>query len=59
MCLYKYVLASPQVAALYDELKKRVAHFNMHVNERASLDPDYKHKQRFILQVYSFIHSRT
>ncbi|XP_077323696.1 ATP-dependent RNA helicase TDRD9 isoform X1 [Lithobates pipiens] len=40
-----------EVAALYDELKKRVSHFNMHVNERASVDPDYKHKQRFILQV--------
>ncbi|XP_018411618.1 PREDICTED: putative ATP-dependent RNA helicase TDRD9 [Nanorana parkeri] len=40
-----------EVAALYDELKKRVARFNMHVGERTSGDPNYKHKQRFILQV--------
>ncbi|KAM5128959.1 ATP-dependent RNA helicase TDRD9 isoform 2-T2 [Mantella aurantiaca] len=52
-----------EVAALYDELKKRVAHFNMHVNDRASGDPDYKHKQRFILQLknvppYGFLYHK-
>ncbi|XP_072283954.1 ATP-dependent RNA helicase TDRD9 [Pyxicephalus adspersus] len=40
-----------EVACLYDELKKRISHFNMHINEQASGDPDYKHKQIFILQV--------
>ncbi|KAM4014034.1 ATP-dependent RNA helicase TDRD9 isoform 1-T2 [Anomaloglossus baeobatrachus] len=40
-----------EVAALYDELKKRVAHLNMHITHRPHADPEYMHKQRFILQV--------
>ncbi|XP_068110452.1 ATP-dependent RNA helicase TDRD9 [Hyperolius riggenbachi] len=40
-----------EVAALYDELKKRIAHFQMHVNEYQPMDQEYRHKQRFILQV--------
>ncbi|XP_071972015.1 ATP-dependent RNA helicase TDRD9 [Engystomops pustulosus] len=40
-----------EVSALYDELKKRIANFNMHITHQPSMDPEYKHKQRFILQV--------
>ncbi|KAE8586841.1 hypothetical protein XENTR_v10021777 [Xenopus tropicalis] len=39
-----------EVAALYDDLKKRISHFNMHVTQPAR-DPDYNFKQRFILQI--------
>ncbi|XP_066428512.1 ATP-dependent RNA helicase TDRD9 [Eleutherodactylus coqui] len=40
-----------EVAALYDELKKRISHFNMHDTSQPNIDPEHKHKQRFILQV--------
>ncbi|XP_075699987.1 ATP-dependent RNA helicase TDRD9 isoform X2 [Rhinoderma darwinii] len=40
-----------EVAALYDELKKRIAHFNMHISHQPQMDLEYKHKQRFMLQV--------
>ncbi|KAM3920360.1 ATP-dependent RNA helicase TDRD9 [Leptodactylus fuscus] len=40
-----------EVAALYDELKKRIGFFNMHITHQPNMDPEYKHKQRFILQV--------
>lgn len=42
----------PQVAELYEDLKKRASQFNMHVIENP-LPMDYSslHKQRFILQV--------
>ncbi|KAM8921066.1 ATP-dependent RNA helicase TDRD9 [Pelodytes ibericus] len=40
-----------EVSALYEELKERVTHYNMHVTQRPALDPQYKNKQRFILQV--------
>ncbi|KAG8449310.1 hypothetical protein GDO86_016093 [Hymenochirus boettgeri] len=40
-----------EVAVLCEDLKKRISYFNMHVIQRPALDPDYKFKQRFILQV--------
>ncbi|XP_044127975.1 ATP-dependent RNA helicase TDRD9 [Bufo gargarizans] len=41
-----------EVAALYDELKKRIAQFNMQVtHHQPSMDAEYNHTQRFILQV--------
>ncbi|OCT68434.1 hypothetical protein XELAEV_18039735mg [Xenopus laevis] len=40
-----------EVSALCEELKKRIAHFNMHVTQKPARDPDYNFKQRFILQV--------
>ncbi|KAM4690496.1 ATP-dependent RNA helicase TDRD9 [Rhinophrynus dorsalis] len=40
-----------EVAALYEELKKRILKFKMHVTPRPAMDPEYKFKQRFILQV--------
>ncbi|CAH2328578.1 ATP-dependent RNA helicase TDRD9 [Pelobates cultripes] len=39
------------VSALYEELKERVSHYNMHVTSNVSTDPDYKYKQRFVLQI--------
>ncbi|XP_054828112.1 ATP-dependent RNA helicase TDRD9 [Eublepharis macularius] len=45
-------LRHPKVAELYEELKKRVSEFNMHVNPQPpAMDRDYVYKQRFILQV--------
>ncbi|XP_075048778.1 ATP-dependent RNA helicase TDRD9 isoform X2 [Mixophyes fleayi] len=40
-----------EVAALYDELRKRITHFNMHVTQQPPIDDVYRHQQRFILQV--------
>ncbi|KAM5274365.1 ATP-dependent RNA helicase TDRD9 [Ctenodactylus gundi] len=41
-----------EVAELYEELKTRVSQFNMSVDPQLTvLDPEYSHKQRFILQV--------
>ncbi|XP_063803508.1 ATP-dependent RNA helicase TDRD9 isoform X2 [Pseudophryne corroboree] len=40
-----------EVAALYDELKKRIAHFNMRVTQQPPKDHVYKHKQLFVLQI--------
>uniref|UniRef100_A0AAQ5YNN5 ATP-dependent RNA helicase TDRD9 n=1 Tax=Amphiprion ocellaris TaxID=80972 RepID=A0AAQ5YNN5_AMPOC len=41
-----------EVAELYEDLKKRVSQFNMHVSEDSqSSDYSSTHKQRFILQV--------
>ncbi|KAF6352554.1 tudor domain containing 9 [Rhinolophus ferrumequinum] len=41
-----------EVAELYEELKKRVSQFSMHVDSRRPVvDHEYTHKQRFILQV--------
>ncbi|XP_077122732.1 ATP-dependent RNA helicase TDRD9 isoform X1 [Ranitomeya variabilis] len=40
-----------EVAALYDELKKRIAQLNMHTAPQPHVDPEHIHKQRFILQV--------
>uniref|UniRef100_A0A8C5Q3T8 ATP-dependent RNA helicase TDRD9 n=1 Tax=Leptobrachium leishanense TaxID=445787 RepID=A0A8C5Q3T8_9ANUR len=40
-----------EVSALYDELSQRVLHFNMRVANKLPTDPEYKFKQRFILQV--------
>ncbi|KAM6201049.1 ATP-dependent RNA helicase TDRD9 [Rhynchocyon petersi] len=41
-----------EVAELYEELKTRVAQFNMHVgSQRLAVDQEYRHKQRFVLQV--------
>lgn len=41
-----------QVAELYEELKNRMAQFNVHVGARRPvLDQEHTHKQRFILQV--------
>nr|XP_015825541.2 ATP-dependent RNA helicase TDRD9 [Nothobranchius furzeri] len=41
-----------EVAELYEELKKRVALFNMHTSEEdASMDSTKTHKQMFILQM--------
>ncbi|XP_019494754.1 PREDICTED: putative ATP-dependent RNA helicase TDRD9 [Hipposideros armiger] len=41
-----------EVAELYEELKKRVSQFSMHVDSRRPvMDHEYTHKQRFILQV--------
>nr|XP_056707227.1 ATP-dependent RNA helicase TDRD9 [Euleptes europaea] len=45
-------LRHPKVAELYEELKKRVSQFNMHVSQQPpAMDRDYVYKQRFILQV--------
>ncbi|KAM4663498.1 ATP-dependent RNA helicase TDRD9 [Discoglossus pictus] len=40
-----------EVAALYEELKKRVSQFNMHVTKRPAMDSEYEYKQRFIFQI--------
>uniref|UniRef100_A0A8C0XKQ0 RNA helicase n=1 Tax=Castor canadensis TaxID=51338 RepID=A0A8C0XKQ0_CASCN len=41
-----------EVAELYEELKNRIAQFNMYVDSRRPvLDQEYRYKQRFILQV--------
>ncbi|XP_066468396.1 ATP-dependent RNA helicase TDRD9 [Tiliqua scincoides] len=41
-----------EVAELYEELKKRVGAFNMHVKTQTPpMDREHVHKQRFILQV--------
>ncbi|XP_035870118.1 LOW QUALITY PROTEIN: ATP-dependent RNA helicase TDRD9 [Phyllostomus discolor] len=41
-----------EVAELYEELKSRVAQFNMNVgSRRPALDQEFAYKQRFILQV--------
>ncbi|KAI4885618.1 hypothetical protein NFI96_019060 [Prochilodus magdalenae] len=41
-----------EVAELFEDLKKRVSHFNMNVSETSSLlDYSSVHKQKFILQV--------
>lgn len=41
-----------QVADLYEDLKKRVSQFNMHVEENPQpLDYTSTHRQKFILQV--------
>ncbi|XP_075471069.1 ATP-dependent RNA helicase TDRD9 isoform X2 [Ascaphus truei] len=40
-----------EVNALFEELKMRISQFNMHVTQRPAMDPEYKFKQRFILQV--------
>ncbi|CAB1335264.1 unnamed protein product [Coregonus sp. 'balchen'] len=45
-------LRHPKVAELYEDLKKRVSQFNMHVIENpVPMDYSSLHKQRFILQV--------
>ncbi|KAL8168900.1 UNVERIFIED_CONTAM: ATP-dependent RNA helicase tdrd9, partial [Gekko kuhli] len=45
-------LRHPKVAELYEELKKRISEFNMHVNPQPPpMDRDYVYKQRFILQI--------
>ncbi|KAJ7345223.1 hypothetical protein JRQ81_001173, partial [Phrynocephalus forsythii] len=49
---YIHIKRIREVAELYEELRKRVAHFNMHVHTQPpALDPEYAYKQRFILQV--------
>ncbi|XP_069806775.1 ATP-dependent RNA helicase TDRD9 isoform X2 [Dendropsophus ebraccatus] len=40
-----------EVALLYEELKNRIGHLNMQVTQQPHKDPEYKHKQLFILQV--------
>ncbi|XP_006879224.1 PREDICTED: putative ATP-dependent RNA helicase TDRD9 [Elephantulus edwardii] len=41
-----------EVAELYEDLKMRIAQFNMHVSsQRPAVDHEYKYKQRFVLQV--------
>uniref|UniRef100_A0A3B4T453 ATP-dependent RNA helicase TDRD9 n=1 Tax=Seriola dumerili TaxID=41447 RepID=A0A3B4T453_SERDU len=40
-----------QVAELYEDLKKRVSQFNMHVQDNEPSDYTSTHKQKFILQV--------
>ncbi|XP_044292607.1 ATP-dependent RNA helicase TDRD9 [Varanus komodoensis] len=45
-------LRHPKVAELYEELKRRVGAFNMHISTRPpAMDCEHEHKQRFILQV--------
>lgn len=47
-----YFYSLLKVSELYEDLKKRVSHFNMHVAEETeSLDYTSTHKQKFILQV--------
>ncbi|XP_073097875.1 ATP-dependent RNA helicase TDRD9 isoform X8 [Manis javanica] len=41
-----------EVAELYEDLKNRISQFNMYVGSQQPVtDQEYKHKQRFILQV--------
>ncbi|XP_033893578.3 ATP-dependent RNA helicase TDRD9-like [Acipenser ruthenus] len=41
-----------EVAELFEDLKQRVAQFNMHISTiQPAMDHEYTHKQRFILQV--------
>ncbi|RXM92798.1 putative ATP-dependent RNA helicase spindle-E, partial [Acipenser ruthenus] len=41
-----------EVAELFEDLKQRVAQFNMHISTiQPAMDYEYTHKQRFILQV--------
>ncbi|XP_056401543.1 ATP-dependent RNA helicase TDRD9 isoform X2 [Hyla sarda] len=52
-----------EVAALYEELKNRIARLNMHVTHQPHMDPEYKYKQRFILQLknlppYGFLYHK-
>ncbi|XP_034274448.1 ATP-dependent RNA helicase TDRD9 isoform X2 [Pantherophis guttatus] len=49
---YIYIKRMREVAELYEELKKRIAVFNMHVNTHSPImDQEHAYKQRFILQV--------
>uniref|UniRef100_A0ABM5FBP8 RNA helicase n=1 Tax=Pogona vitticeps TaxID=103695 RepID=A0ABM5FBP8_9SAUR len=49
---YIHIKRIREVAELYEELKIRVAEFNMHVNSQPpALDHEHVYKQRFILQV--------
>uniref|UniRef100_A0AAQ5X687 ATP-dependent RNA helicase TDRD9 n=1 Tax=Amphiprion ocellaris TaxID=80972 RepID=A0AAQ5X687_AMPOC len=51
-CLNECLIIGQSVAELYEDLKKRVSQFNMHVSEDSqSSDYSSTHKQRFILQV--------
>uniref|UniRef100_A0A8C1SI07 ATP-dependent RNA helicase TDRD9 n=1 Tax=Cyprinus carpio TaxID=7962 RepID=A0A8C1SI07_CYPCA len=49
-----------EVAELFEDLKKRVSKFNMHISS-SSNPTDYTslHKQRFILQVHTHTHTHT
>ncbi|XP_063146460.1 ATP-dependent RNA helicase TDRD9 [Candoia aspera] len=49
---YIHIKRIREVAELYEELKKRVGMFNMHVNTHSRImDHEHIYKQRFILQV--------
>uniref|UniRef100_A0ACB8G713 ATP-dependent RNA helicase tdrd9 n=1 Tax=Sphaerodactylus townsendi TaxID=933632 RepID=A0ACB8G713_9SAUR len=49
---YIHIKRIREVAELYEELKKRVSIFNMHVNQLPpAIDRDHVYKQHFILQV--------
>ncbi|XP_062974563.1 ATP-dependent RNA helicase TDRD9 [Elgaria multicarinata webbii] len=49
---YIHIKRIREVAELYEELKKRVGTFNMHVKTQSpAMDHEHVHKQRFILQV--------
>ncbi|XP_060118901.1 ATP-dependent RNA helicase TDRD9 [Heteronotia binoei] len=49
---YIHIKRIREVAELYEELKRRISEFNMHVNPQPpAMDRDYVYKQRFILQV--------
>ncbi|XP_026525840.1 ATP-dependent RNA helicase TDRD9 [Notechis scutatus] len=49
---YIHIKRMREVAELYEELKKRISIFNMHVNTHSPImDREHAYKQRFILQV--------
>uniref|UniRef100_A0A8D2J6V3 RNA helicase n=1 Tax=Varanus komodoensis TaxID=61221 RepID=A0A8D2J6V3_VARKO len=49
---YIHIKRIREVAELYEELKRRVGAFNMHISTRPpAMDCEHEHKQRFILQV--------